>query len=1544
MELAAGASISPTIRLVRKLGAGATSAVWLAEQHTLRIDVAVKIMTDHQLADADAVRRFRDQAHAAARVRSPHVVQIIDAGASSGMPYVVMELLEGEDLRARLARSGRLSVPETRRVARQAGLALEKAHAAGVIHRDIKPANLFLLDVGGETFVKVTDFGIAKLLRPPHPPITASTAIFGTPHYMSPEQAVSSRDVGPASDLWSLGVVVYQCLTGTLPFDARTLLDLYGLIEEARFPEATSVNPALPAGVDAWFSRALALRPEDRFSSALAMLKALDRAIDSSTASSVPPASTSLGRRARSEAVTAAMAPSAAQRAAVGETSAGVVVEPGVALPKRFRFVRKLGAGGMGIVYEVIDEELGAKVALKTIRTASADALGRFKREFRSVADVHHPNLVRLGELISEGSQWFFTMELVEGEDFISYVRPPNADAGGARTLDVARLRAALPQLAAAADALHRAGVVHRDLKPSNIRVSPAGRVVVLDFGLAADLSAAPFSVRGTVSGTPEYMSPEQATAGPVGPPADWYAFGVVLFEALTGELPFSGSALDVVMKRRRRPAPPARSGVVGLEDLEALCRALLEQDAEARPTGETVLAMLTPSGGGERVAPGPRRSSNDAAVFVGRAAELRALHEAYAASFSERPISVLVDGESGVGKSCLARRFVTALSAEDPDVVVFAGRCYEREALPYRAFDGVMDALASFLARQPDAVAARVVPARPAPLLQVFPVLRRASAFARAASAPMPAVDPVEIRGRAFAALREMFMRLAGERRPVVVIDDLQWADADSLLLLAEMMAVPAPPLLLLATVRAQPDDAAAVARLAARFPGEVRRVTLGRLSGPEARELATRLLGDDGTSTRRAESIARETGGHPLFIDILSHHAAVSGGAESSRLDQALFARVEALDPMARGVLQMLAVSSAPLTHHVLLGASDASPESFMRCVSLLRASHLVSTAGARTFDEIEPYHDRVRAAVLAQMSESEQAVQHRALATALERSPAPANEALSFHWEGAHEPARASMYAARAGDDARAALAFDRAAALYERALVLGGHPSEERTALYEKLGDSLANAGRGARAAEAYRRAASASAPDAALDLNRRAADQLLRAGHIDEGVVAVRAVLEATGIPFPRTPLGALLVFILLRIWLRIRGAGYTRTPESAVPKDVLRRIDTCCAVANGLSMVDSVRGAAFQARHVLLALRAGEPYRVALALGSEVGYFARAGGRAWTRTFALNIRAIALAEESKNPQAIGWTLAVSGLARYINGRYKPALAFEDQALEVLESRCTGVGFEMTFAKSFALWALAQLGELRELRRRQPVYLKIARERGDLWGVVNLCAGDGALGWLADDEPERVHEETTAAMSRWSQQGVQVEHFFEVIGRTHADLYAGRAEEAYTRVAARWRALQRSLIPATVQSIRIQSLHFRARSALAFAAASPDGARLVARAEADARAIERERTPWATPMAKMLLAGAAASRRGVGDDLVAGLLREAAAGFDVADMALYAAVARKRLGAVLGGDEGRELTRLSDAWFEREGVKRPDRMTEMLAPGFEKGGA
>ncbi|MEJ7727919.1 MAG: serine/threonine-protein kinase [Polyangiaceae bacterium] len=291
MRLAEGTVIADRFRLVRALGRGGMGEVWLAHHIGLDTSCAVKFIHAHVAAAKDTRARFEREARVVAQLKSPHVVQVIDYGECEGMPYIAMEYLEGEDLGRRLHRLGRLAPMDTWLLLSQMARALGKAHAAGLVHRDLKPENVFLIRDDEHETAKILDFGIAKStsVSISHGS-TATGALLGTPSYMSPEQAQGIKSVDWRSDLWSMAVVAYRCLTGQLPFISEALGDLLVKIIVQPLPVPSHVAPDLPPGIDAWWARAAARDPAHRFQSAKELVEALGSALEISSAYARPSA------------------------------------------------------------------------------------------------------------------------------------------------------------------------------------------------------------------------------------------------------------------------------------------------------------------------------------------------------------------------------------------------------------------------------------------------------------------------------------------------------------------------------------------------------------------------------------------------------------------------------------------------------------------------------------------------------------------------------------------------------------------------------------------------------------------------------------------------------------------------------------------------------------------------------------------------------------------------------------------------------------------------------------------------------------------------------------------------------------------------------------------------------------------------------------------------------------------------------------------------------------------------------------------------------
>jgi eukaryotic-like serine/threonine-protein kinase len=1187
----------------------------------------------------------------------------------------------------------------------------------------------------------------------------------------------------------------------------------------------------------------------------------------------------------------------------------------------RFELVRTLGSGGTGVVYEAQDPRRGERVALKMLNGRGAGDLYRLKREFRALAELAHPNLVSLYELSIAPQHAFFTMELVPGEDIVSSIRC--GAPAGAPPPDAARLRHALAQLCEGIRTLHQAGKLHRDLKPSNVLMTANGRVVLLDFGLVQDLQEPGVEIEGT----PGYMAPEQRR-GSACKASDWYAFGRILQQALRGELEHSV----------RRSGPQAGG------ELWRLAARLLEPEPERRPGFQEIAAIV----GGPSVSVSTARAPQPSALqgfsrgdaFIGRAEELAALERAFVRSQRE-PVLVLLRGESGIGKTTLMRRFLVS-TPKASAALVLSSRCYEHEFISFKALDGAIDELSRHLRGMPPEQLVELSGDERRALLHLFPVLGRVPRLAPQAAAGED-VHPMVQRRRGFDALKKVLAALARKRPLVLCIDDLQWSDADSGVLLSALLCDrDAPPLLVIASDRTDPGRLNPAIEELARFsesapmPATIEELTLGALPAPDAALLARALFRREGglDAALQAQVLA-ESRGNPLFLKELSRWAATgpAGSAKAASIDAIVGGRADLLSSAGRAVLELLAIAGRPLSTAVIARALELPGDLHPLSLELRRARlvHLVRRADAEL---LELDHDRIGEAVLRELDAVRRKELHAQLARALEADELHGESALAQYIAAGLQD-EAAQRARQAGYLALAALAFARAAWLFRTALELGRWSDATRAHLFGELALALEHAGRGLEAAEAYRRAAALTEdPAASVPLEVLAAGHLARNGRKDEGFALVRHCYELLGIHWPRRRAG--LAFSLLKLLVLARLPRRRRRHDAAAAgRARVRMLSDAGPVFDGYEIQRALYNA-------LLALREGEALR-------DEEWRARARGlRGLMRCGSLlpggvergigELEASAAAAHALGNGPLAAVQIQCATGHYLRGNPRAVVDWGTrcEANLLLSPRAPVV---RTQARGIVVAALYDLGELREAQLRWSDFARDVRMHDDVlssfWAhahpvqLASLFASEDRAGASAV-----LHKQAQLRARYPSFQPLAYSH---ALSRVENALYWDDPEAAYGLLESDWPVLSGMGFP----PLNAVALTLRARASVALAARLAPGMRrrwLLWRAWLDVRSSRAAGPPAARAGALFVRASVALlnGRRAAARRQLEHALRV----LDAAGGKLLAASARYCLGALETEAARRSALQAAAARvLNQEGIVSAPRWVAWTVPGF-----
>ncbi len=878
---------------------------------------------------------------------------------------------------------------------------------------------------------------------------------------------------------------------------------------------------------------------------------------------------------------------------------------------ERFESLELIGTGAMCRVVRARDRTHGEIVALKTLQAVEPNTLYRLKQEFRALSRLDHPNLVQYLEMGTTADGLYIAMEYVEGTDFLTWVRGDEeprqfrsetigktaaarfarADEDGAsppwperplpkaRLPDLFRLRSALGQLAEGLHALHQGKRLHRDLKPANVFVTPAGRVVVLDFGLVAELDQE--YTEGTLidglAGSAAYMSPEQAVGDALTTASDWYSVGVVLYEALTGVWPFHGTLYPILMgKQRFRPTPPGVLVPGVPDDLDALCMHLLERRPEDRPRGEDVVAVLRArraeaSAGWAPPAEAPLRF---------RDSLLAASARAIAASRREQTQVVLIRGPVGSGRTRLLREVVKR-ARRQVGTRVLKARGAGVDLFAHHVVDDLLDNATRVLRREGTSLSAPLHTRSVRALANLFPALARVEDLELQAHLRAPSAEDI---ARAPDGLRAIFQVLSQDHPLLLAIDDADRGDIASAELLGRALrAEPERPMtvLLLAAERSLFTDA--VMDRAAAGGCVVDAFDLPTFEPDQAEAFVRLVLGDELDEAAMGSILAAGAG---LPKQLLAAVERV-GPRAALAPDEVVAHAVGELPPRWRGLLEQVALADGGASLEVVVAAGRLGPDTF-HALTALRAHRLLVDADPAG-ERLCVNGEALSRWLVAQIPTGARTQRLAGLAAAFDAT-GRADPGLVSLWQEAGDPDRAGVVAWRVAEAAIAARDDAAALPMLDCALrCTTWAPRDRRTIAIAAAGAQLRELRVDAAVASLDLALAGGPTEARRQPYVLRRAEALLLAGGLEPGLQALEALhrqLGGEGLAPPTVGLVA-----------RLLGREPEAPPfvaKAVVAPEAALRADASHAAYAATAWLDRRRAAVGRARHIRDLIDAGD--------------------------------------------------------------------------------------------------------------------------------------------------------------------------------------------------------------------------------------------------------------------------------------------------------------------------------------------------------------
>lgn len=1236
----------------------------------------------------------------------------------------------------------------------------------------------------------------------------------------------------------------------------------------------------------------------------------------------------------------------------------------GSLLAGRYELEHVLGSGAYGQVFQAWDTIRRRKVAIKVLRDNSADALLQFKQEFRALTEIRHRNLIRflkLGRAASDS--WYLVMELIEGSaltatstasqsaDMIalalestqnnnSQLEPTGAfdpeqeDIKRVYEHEIAPLfapeliRSRIAQIGSGLRALHSAGVIHCDLKPSNVLISATGRVVILDFGVARytrHLGAHHQAPRAN-AGTRPYMSPEFRSGDEPHPGVDWYATGMMLAELLTGLSPAYISALS--FEERSNAFSVAAEQFPDHAQLFELANALLHPSVLLRANGQDVLRVC-----GDSPASFEREEDSFTFPFMRRERELEHLLAMWTRYLSGQPTHVVVEGVAGIGKTALCREFVQEVTKREQPPIVLVARCRTDELLGYRAFDELVDGVASVLRQMSDEERQPFTELIGNSLAELFPTLR-----------PFKTTTKENLKTPPEAALRELhslLRNLTTQQDAIIWIEDIHLADEDSLRWFAQIFAPGQSPRAFLMFTRRPSENA----RLTDHFDID----TLGyaipifRLTPLDDQfvEATIRKWLPEGIANREEviRHLTRFGKGHPYLLRELCRDTELAKSMTSSTtLTRLLRARLERLSALDSLVLVTMASSSVALTRTQIAQVANVTLEDVDDAIDRLESELLIWQVSSRNNEE-EVYEISQRSITdtILHLIEPEMLadihLRHAQLGMSGTIHAMPAATIVSHFVRGGNL-IDARSFAEKTAESALARGAWAIGAQMHDILLQIardsGQKPSKK---LRENAIECRLRTGRGVDAAKLLLELAAETTDSEARTLRRRAAEAMILSGHVSEGLrINQTAMPPGLKAPMPFVP--SIVDLFRLDRQLHKRLSNYdfdsVATPNE-VNEEHTAHLDTYRMLGIDLGLVDAVQAYHYTIRELHAALDSRSTTEILRALSGYCAYTNMNGGEAERRVRNYLKLARRLAEKDGNLLLLHWLRICEGTIDYHNGAYMLGWEKIQPSYAWMHENASDQQMMLAYLEQHRLFCCMMFLDTEGLRKSYYQQLVNARTHHNRLLETSMTLV-GFQTWLIDDVPEAAAAVLERVHWRGPTKGFQLYDYLRLRAETEIVLYQGTIGPELDYLIDRWLRFEGTLLARTVRLCLDEGRYLHARL-------------LLLRARRDGRFSTRDRLTTMY-IIKSLTAQSRALAQGWGHSIAANLyfadrkfgkahqsLRKAESIFQNAHLDYYASAAR------VAGHVSKVWPQPSCpiAEMRNKGVIAPDRITRANHP-------